>query len=1174
MSEIYKIPNIYVEETSTSPVSVPTVSTAIPAFIGYTEKAQDGKKNLINKPTLITSLLNYEKLFGKAEGTNFFVITDEEGILVNKEPTSIMYYSLKLYYENGGGNCYIVSVGTYSNSKTREKQDFVLGLESLENEEEPTLILLVDGTTLPQISYYSLCQSALVQCNKLKNRFAIFDIVEDDPFEYSQETIDNFRLEIGNGNLNYGAAYYPYLKTSANYYYTDDSVIVSCQQSYFEYRSQGLLLTYIGSSLDEASVEISKDSSNTIDFDISKDKILSIKINEETTVEQIISSWNNWLRNDHAEDLKEKGKSFNIQSNVNTTKLHDIPYTAFFKLDGFCQGLDITYSGKITDCPRVEISYGQELQVEEIITTTSVLSIKIPPEGGNVDDIIKELGANSKFGISKHDNYSNNTISITKEDVFSEGEKFDTMNYGLWFISDKPGSITFEKVRDSYFLVPHRDEQDYFDFDFDPSSDDEESTIHLEIHINDTTNKKSQVKNLTEINPSNKDNKTGEDIVFVNVKAEEFDDVVFVNVKAEEFDDVLELPPSEISTHTLVSSDIRIIKEYNLRFIYKNSTGEMNETVKLIIQKNTENQVEFETSPTILTVKIKSTDSTFAQDVLEQWAEFNERGNFSLYPETVSSVPGHSIIELLQEEYLDFSEEGGQSFNSELNIESLKITYTPEKEDEQEPKIQIVQNQDNNVDFFLEENILTVKIKSEDSTSPKEICDAWSNEVEHYDDSFVIEEGNLNALEQTFLDSFFQLSIEDLKINYVGDIEDQPKVEIVTSINEDIRDDEKIVFETNGLSLKIKLTEENDEQTITAGNIVEKWSETRDHTNEDFDIKLNGNEDTIVLDDKGQINDDLVLSKTLLKSYRILRNSIIISKKGKKDEHSKVTIIKGEDENIKFNILDALLEIIIKKDSETTVGEVLRMWNSKANKGNFDILQDGDGSVDVFPLESQNLTETPLYYYNYVDTNLYNKIKKEIKKEKVVVPPSSIVAGIYAKVDRERGVWKSPANVTLKSVLGPTVKINNELQEYLNVHETGKSINAIRSFPGRGTLIWGARTLAGDDEEWRYISVRRLFIYIEQYLKTSTNFAVFEHNNNITWLKVKSISNFFLERLWQKGAMVGNSPEEAFFVNIGLNSTMTQKDILEGRMIIEVGIAPVKPAEFIILKFSHKLQEA
>merc|ERR1712117_631111 len=116
----------------------------------------------------------------------------------------------------------------------------------------------------------------------------------------------------------------------------------------------------------------------------------------------------------------------------------------------------------------------------------------------------------------------------------------------------------------------------------------------------------------------------------------------------------------------------------------------------------------------------------------------------------------------------------------------------------------------------------------------------------------------------------------------------------------------------------------------------------------------------------------------------ILRNSIIISKKGKKDEHSKVTIIKGEDENIKFNILDALLEIIIKKDSETTVGEVLRMWNSKANKGNFDILQDGDGSVDVFPLESQNLTETPLYYYNYVDTNLYNKIKKEIKKEKVV----------------------------------------------------------------------------------------------------------------------------------------------------------------------------------------------
>ncbi len=209
------------------------------------------------------------------------------------------------------------------------------------------------------------------------------------------------------------------------------------------------------------------------------------------------------------------------------------------------------------------------------------------------------------------------------------------------------------------------------------------------------------------------------------------------------------------------------------------------------------------------------------------------------------------------------------------------------------------------------------------------------------------------------------------------------------------------------------------------------------------------------------------------------------------------------------------------------------------------------------------------------NTDLYNKIKTEIDKKRIVLSPSAALAGVYAKVDRDRGVWKAPANVSLASVLGPTVKISNEDQEDLNVDPTaGKSINAIRSFTGKGTLVWGARTLAGNDNEWRYIPVRRLFNLIEESIQKSTAFVVFESNNAVTWLKVKSMIDSYLEGLWRQGALAGTTPEEAFFVNIGLGKSMTQQDILEGRLIVEIGIAAVRPAEFIILKFSHKLQES
>lgn len=210
------------------------------------------------------------------------------------------------------------------------------------------------------------------------------------------------------------------------------------------------------------------------------------------------------------------------------------------------------------------------------------------------------------------------------------------------------------------------------------------------------------------------------------------------------------------------------------------------------------------------------------------------------------------------------------------------------------------------------------------------------------------------------------------------------------------------------------------------------------------------------------------------------------------------------------------------------------------------------------------------------DTNvLYKSIVNEVQKHAALLPPSGAMAGIYAQVDGNRGVWKAPANVSLSSVSSPWVKIDNDQQEDLNVDvNAGKSINAIRAFTGKGTLVWGARTLAGNDNEWRYISVRRFFNMVEKSVKLSTNWAVFESNDATTWIRVKAMIENYLTNLWQAGALAGASPDQAFFVNIGLGSTMSAVDILEGRMNVEIGMAVVRPAEFIILKFSHKLQES
>ncbi|SHO56468.1 phage tail sheath family protein [Vibrio quintilis] len=208
-------------------------------------------------------------------------------------------------------------------------------------------------------------------------------------------------------------------------------------------------------------------------------------------------------------------------------------------------------------------------------------------------------------------------------------------------------------------------------------------------------------------------------------------------------------------------------------------------------------------------------------------------------------------------------------------------------------------------------------------------------------------------------------------------------------------------------------------------------------------------------------------------------------------------------------------------------------------------------------------------------TAQYNEIVALLRQNYLILPPSAAVAGCMAKTDTSRGVWKAPANVALSQVLEPMVSIDNSQQENLNVDVTaGKSVNAIRTFVGKGTLIWGARTLAGNDLEWRYVSVRRFFNMVEESLQKSTAFAVFEPNTAITWLKLKTMTENYLRTLWQQGALMGSSEDQAFFVQVGLGESMTEQDILEGIMRINIGLAATRPAEFIELTFQHKSLES
>ncbi|MCW7549167.1 phage tail sheath subtilisin-like domain-containing protein [Photorhabdus sp. APURE] len=218
-----------------------------------------------------------------------------------------------------------------------------------------------------------------------------------------------------------------------------------------------------------------------------------------------------------------------------------------------------------------------------------------------------------------------------------------------------------------------------------------------------------------------------------------------------------------------------------------------------------------------------------------------------------------------------------------------------------------------------------------------------------------------------------------------------------------------------------------------------------------------------------------------------------------------------------------------------------------------------DAIKNLAQLKQKNLT---------VYQQAVNAIQDKIASSGNTIPASAVMAGVYCATDVSRGVWKAPANVVLSGISDVAERLNDDQQGAMNQ----QGINAIRYFNHRGFVVWGARTLQNDDN-WRYIPVRRLFNSAERDIKQAMQSVVFEPNSQPTWERVKSAIDNYLYSLWQQGALAGNKPQEAYFVQIGKGITMSDDDIKQGKMIVKVGMAAVRPAEFIILQFSQNVAQ-
>ena len=277
------------------------------------------------------------------------------------------------------------------------------------------------------------------------------------------------------------------------------------------------------------------------------------------------------------------------------------------------------------------------------------------------------------------------------------------------------------------------------------------------------------------------------------------------------------------------------------------------------------------------------------------------------------------------------------------------------------------------------------------------------------------------------------------------------------------------------------------------------------------------------------------------------------------------TLVKSSEiDYTKIENLDGLIEVLTKEVADNLASESITEARAEGINAEINKISEDNDADAVKSLHSTLTVISPKL----------NMIIAEMSEMLNLMPPSSAMAGAYSMVDFTASVAQSPANISLGSVISPAVNINNDNQEDLNLPLNGKAVNAIRSFQGKGVLVWGARTLDGNSKDYRYISVRRTMTYLEQSIKFAAEAFVFSPNNSTTWSTLRATVINFLTNQWQSGLLAGQSPEDAFDVEIGLGSTMTPNDILDGVLKMTIKVAITRPAEFIVITFEQQQQKS
>jgi phage tail sheath protein FI len=256
---------------------------------------------------------------------------------------------------------------------------------------------------------------------------------------------------------------------------------------------------------------------------------------------------------------------------------------------------------------------------------------------------------------------------------------------------------------------------------------------------------------------------------------------------------------------------------------------------------------------------------------------------------------------------------------------------------------------------------------------------------------------------------------------------------------------------------------------------------------------------------------------------------------------------------------DDIALVAVPGVTDVSVQEAL-ITHCELLKYRFAILDGEKGKFDIGEIEGHRNhydTEYAGYYTPWLDT------EDLATGRQIVVPPTGHVLGICARVDNDRGVWKAPANEVVRGITDLDLRFGDGEQDVLNP----EGVNLIREFDGRGIRVWGARTLSSDTE-WKYVPVRRLFIFLEHSIDRGTQWVVFEPNNEALWQRVVASISSFLFGVWKQGALMGTKPEEAYFVRCD-RTTMTQDDIDNGRLVCQIGVAPAYPAEFVIFQIGQ-----